>query len=43
MDAKIDAEDVSFTIEFETPDAPRMINASYEAFALEDPSLMDGE
>ena len=40
--AKFDAEDISFTIEFETPDAPRMIDAKYDVFALEDPPLMDG-
>lgn len=39
--AKLDGEDVSFTIEFETPDAPRMIDAKYGGFELEDPSLMD--
>ncbi len=43
LDAKSDAEDVSFTIEFETPDAPRMIDAKYGVFALKDPSLMGGE
>ena len=42
MDAKFDAEDVSFTIVLETPDSPRLIDASYDGFALEDPSLMDG-
>ena len=43
LDAKLDAEDVSFTIEFETPDALRMIDASYDVFELGDPSLVDGE
>ena len=42
LDAKLDAEDVSFTIEFETPDAPRMIDASYDVIALEDPPLTEG-
>ena len=43
MDAKFDAEVVKCTIEFETPYAPRMIDASHDAFALEDLSLMDRE
>ena len=41
-DAKLDAEDVSFTIEFETPIALRMIDASHDAFTLQEPSLMAG-
>ena len=43
MNAKLDAEDVCFTIEFGTPDAPRMIDASHDVFRLEVPSLKDGE
>ena len=43
LDGKFDSEDVSFTIEFETPDAPLMIDAKYGGFALEDLSLMEGE
>ena len=42
LDAKLDTEDVSFTIEFETPYAPRMIDAKYGVFALKHPSLMAG-
>ena len=34
LEARFDDEDVSFTIEFETPEPPRMI----AAIALEDPS-----
>jgi len=43
LDARIREGHVSFTIEFETPYAPRMIDASHDAFALEDLSLMDRE
>ncbi len=35
LGAKLDTEDVCFTIEFETPDAPRMIDASHDVFELE--------
>ncbi len=34
--------DVRFTIEFETPEAPPMIDAKYDVFALEDPPLTHG-
>ena len=43
MNAEVDAEEVSFTIEFETPSAPHKMDASLDIFALEDPSLMEGE
>ena len=43
LDARIHEGQVSFTIVRETPDSPFMIDARYDAFALEDPSLMDGE
>ena len=39
-DAKLDTEGVHFTIEFDTPDAPRTKDASLDVFELEDPSLM---
>ena len=42
VEAKFDAEYVSFTIEFDTPEPPRMIDARYDVCALEDPPLMDG-
>ena len=43
MNAEVDAEEVSFTIEFEMPGAPHKMDASLDIFALEDPSLMEGE
>lgn len=43
LGSKLDTENVYFTIEFETPGAPRVIDASYDGFALEDPPLMEGE
>ena len=42
-DPKLDAEDVCFTIEFDTPEPPRTIDAVRDVFALEEPSLVDGE
>lgn len=43
MNAEVDAEEVSFTIEFETPGAPHKMDASLDIFELGDPSLMEGE
>jgi hypothetical protein len=43
LDANFETEDVIFTIEFETPDALRMIDASHDVSTPEGPSLMEGE
>ena len=43
MDAKFDAEVVKFTIEFDTPEPPRTVDAKYDVFGFEDLSLMDRE
>ena len=41
LDAKIDTEDVSFTIEFETREPTRMIDVSSDGFALGAKSIME--
>ena len=43
LDAKLDTEDVSFTIQFKTPGAPHKMDANLDIFALGNPSLMEGE